>query len=125
MRHSLRAAALACAAFFSGGAAYAETATLNNPDWLEIPGTKPPGAGGEFGPAYVDIRGMIRRGHIRIYDMIGEGSEYARHELDCNKKQLRQLRLGGFLSKTRVRFEKMNHGWEPAGGPATEFICRQ
>lgn len=43
MTRSLLVTALSCALLLTGGTANAETATLKNPNWQEVPGTKPSG----------------------------------------------------------------------------------
>ena len=127
MQRTLVAATLLSMVSAAGNPALAETRNLTNPDWREVPGTKP--ANEDFFATHVEINGLLKRGNNRVIDVIDGNGYYSRTEIGCNTKQYRILRQGTLETKTRVQYEEMDGNWLDSSrnvmGKVATFVCRR
>jgi hypothetical protein len=98
---------------------HAETDRLRNPKWQEIPGTRQSGAAFDA-TTYIDINNIARNGDVLILDTSGGEPDYARIEVNCLTNKSRALRLGYFVSKTKVEYADQNYR-QPWGSPLNSY----
>ena len=88
-----------------------KTAEIRNASWQEVPDTA--SMDEEYtDPAFIEINGIGRNGNLVIFDVVNPDASYGRVEGNCRTKQFRSLRLGIFLSSTKVSYlEQNNAAW--------------
>lgn len=84
-----------------------KTAEIRNASWQEVPDTGSLDEG-YTDPAFIDINGISRTGDLVIFDVINPDASYGRVEGNCKTNQFRSLRLGHFLSATKVFYIEQN-----------------
>ena len=109
----------------------AEIAEISNPLWKEVPDTLLADADEQFdSPAYVDVNGVIWKGDIITYDMVNPDASYTRVETNCQSNQFRAIRLGEFISETRIKYiSRLDPPWSIVNEPGLyhlavmRFVC--
>lgn len=91
-----------------------KTAEIGNASWQKVPDTASTDEG-FTDPAFIDIKGISRNGNIVVFDVVNSDASYGRVEGNCQTNQIRSLRMGYFLSHTRVTYtEQNNESWSGA-----------
>ncbi|HEY9614775.1 hypothetical protein [Allocoleopsis sp.] len=85
-----------------------KTAEIKNVSWQKVPDT----ASTEEGytdPAFIDINGINRNKDLVIFDVVNPDASYGRVEGNCTTNLVRSLRLGSFLSSTKISYIEQNN----------------
>ena len=84
-----------------------KTQEIRNAAWQEVTNTTDTDEG-YTDPAFIDINGISRNGDLIIFDVVNPDASYGRVEGNCKTNQFRSLRLGHFLSATKVSYIEQN-----------------
>lgn len=99
-----------------------KTAEMKNVSWQEVPDTASNDEG-YTDPAFIDINGINRNGDLIIFEVVNPDASYGRVEGNCKTNQFRSLRLGHFLSSTKVSYiEQNNLAWLEANPYQTNLL---
>lgn len=91
-----------------------KTIEITSASWQAVPNTE--GATeGYIDPAYIDINGIKKEENKVIFDVVNPDASYGRVEGNCSTNQIRSLRIGHFLTKTKVSYiEQSSDSWYEA-----------
>jgi hypothetical protein len=99
-----------------------KTAEIKNAAWQKVPDTE----GTESGytdAAFIDINGITRNSALVVFDVVNPDAGYSRVEANCQTNQFRTLRLGIFLTPTRVSFiEQSDLSWLTANSYQSKLL---
>jgi hypothetical protein len=98
--------------------AIAATDTIKNAKWEKIPGTEPSEADVNANqydePAFLNTNGIIKKGGIVMYDIVNPDASYARLQTNCQTKNFRTIRVGSFISGSKVEYQNIVDEWQTA-----------
>jgi hypothetical protein len=111
--------------------AIAATDKIKNARWEKIPGTEPSEAdinANQYDePAFLNTNGIIKKGGIVMYDIVNPDASYARLQTNCQTKNFRTIRVGQFISNSKVEYQNIVGEWRKASELyhilIVDFIC--
>ncbi|WP_190556640.1 hypothetical protein [Anabaena sphaerica] len=111
--------------------AIAATDTIKNANWEKVPGTEPSQANIDANqydePAFLNTNGIIKKGGIVMYDIVNPDASYARLQTNCQTKNFRTIRVGQFISDSKVEYQNIVGEWGKASELyhilIVDFVC--